>query len=178
MMILTYEGQAPSVPANSFVAPNATLIGSVELGEEASVWFGAVLRGDTEPIQIGARSNVQDGVVIHSDPGFPVTVGQGVTIGHAARLHGCTVEDGALIGIGATVLDGAVIGKHALIGANSLIPPGKVIPERALVMGSPGKVVRTLTDEEVEELRWGAKEYVHSSAQYLAAFGTPAIAIG
>jgi carbonic anhydrase/acetyltransferase-like protein (isoleucine patch superfamily) len=175
-MILTFEGKTPSVPASSFVAPNATLIGSVELGDEASVWFGAVLRGDTETIRIGTRSNVQDGVVVHSDPGFPVTIGEGVTIGHAAKLHGCIIEDGALIGIGATVLDGAVIGKHALIGANTLIPPGKVIPERALVMGSPGKVVRTLSEEEVEELGWGAKEYVHRSAQYLAIIGSPAMA--
>jgi carbonic anhydrase/acetyltransferase-like protein (isoleucine patch superfamily) len=176
-MMLTFQGVAPSVPSNSFVAPNATLVGSVELGEEASVWFGAVLRGDVATIRIGATSNVQDGVIIHSDPGFPVTIGRGVTIGHAAKLHGCIVEDGALIGIGATVLDGAVIGKNALIGANSLIPPGKVIPERALVMGSPGKVVRMLTDEEVKQLEWAAEEYVRSCAQYLAA-GTSAIAFG
>lgn len=177
-MMLTFKGAKPSIGPGCFVAPNATLIGSVQLAEQASVWFGAVLRGDVAAISIGAASNVQDGTVIHSDPGFPVNIGRGVTIGHAAKLHGCTVEDGALIGIGATVLDGAVIGKNALIGANSLIPPGKIIPERALVMGSPGKVVRTLTDAEVKELEWAADEYVRSSEEYLSVLDLPATMFG
>ncbi|RQS62199.1 gamma carbonic anhydrase family protein [Burkholderia sp. Bp8963] len=168
-MMLTYQGVEPTVGPACFVAPNAILVGSVRLEEKASVWFGAVLRGDVAAIRIGATSNVQDGVIIHADPGFPVDIGRGVTVGHAAKLHGCTVEDGALIGIGATVLDGAVIGKHALIGANALIPPGKVVPERALVMGSPGKIVRMLTDDEVKELAWAAEEYVRISAEFLPA---------
>jgi carbonic anhydrase/acetyltransferase-like protein (isoleucine patch superfamily) len=177
-VILTFQGATPSVGPECFVAPNAILIGAVQLEEKASVWFGAVLRGDVAAIRIGAASNVQDGVIIHSDPGFPVNIGRGVTIGHAAKLHGCTVEDGALIGIGATVLDGAVIGRNALIGANSLIAPGKLIPERALVMGSPGRVVRTLTDEEVKELEWAAEEYVRNSAHYLSMLDSPPITFG
>lgn len=172
-MMLAYQGVRPTVGPACFVAPNAILVGSVRLDEKASVWFGAVLRGDVAAIRIGATSNVQDGVIIHADPGFPVDIGRGVTIGHAAKLHGCTVEDGALIGIGATVLDGAVIGKQALIGANALVPPGKVIPERALVMGSPGKIVRMLTDDEVTELAWAAEEYVRISAEYLSAPAVP-----
>ncbi|WP_175946221.1 gamma carbonic anhydrase family protein [Burkholderia pyrrocinia] len=172
-MMLTYQGVRPTVGPACFVAPNAILVGSVRLDEKASVWFGAVLRGDVAAIRIGATSNVQDGVIIHADPGFPVEIGRGVTIGHAAKLHGCTVEDGALIGIGATVLDGAVIGKQALIGANALIPPGKIIPERALVMGSPGKIVRMLTDDEVKELAWASEEYVRTSAEYLSAPAVP-----
>lgn len=147
--------------ADCFVAPNATLIGSVKLAERSSVWFNATLRGDVERIEIGADSNLQDHVVIHADPGHPVIVGVGVTVGHGAILHGCTVEDGALIGIGAIVLDGAVIGRQSLIGAGSLIPPGKRIAPRSLVMGTPGKVIRQLTDDEVDSLGWGAMEYLH-----------------
>ena len=173
-MILPHLGKSPSIAPTSFVAANATLIGDVHIGDHASVWFGTVLRGDIAQIRIGARANVQDGTVIHADPGHPVHIGDGVTIGHGARLHGCTVEEGALIGIGATVLDGAVIGRHALIGANALVPPGKVIPERALVMGSPGKVVRLLTDLEVGELDWAAVQYVTSAGEYNSIEGAAA----
>jgi carbonic anhydrase/acetyltransferase-like protein (isoleucine patch superfamily) len=173
-MILPYNDKWPSISPTSFIAANATLIGAVVVGDRTSVWFGAVLRGDVADIRIGTSSNVQDGTLIHADPGFPVTIGNGVTIGHGARLHGCTVEDGALIGIGATVLDGAVIGKHALIGANALVTPGKIIPERALVMGSPGKVVRLLRDDEIEQLDWAANAYVKSASEYNAIEGASA----
>jgi carbonic anhydrase/acetyltransferase-like protein (isoleucine patch superfamily) len=173
-MRLAYGGQRPSVASTSFIASNATLIGAVEIGEQASVWFGAVLRGDVAAIRVGASSNIQDGAIVHADPGFPVTIGAGVTVGHGAKLHGCTIEDGALVGIGATVLDGAVVGKNALIGANALIPPGKTIPDRALVMGSPGKVVRILTDDEVKELDWAAGEYVKSAGEYKTIAGAAA----
>ncbi|AJG19474.1 gamma carbonic anhydrase family protein [Cupriavidus basilensis] len=168
-MILSFRQITPSIGEHCFIAPNATLIGAVMLGAHSSVWFNAVLRGDVEAITVGARTNLQEGVIVHADPGYPVSLGDDVTVGHGAMLHGCTIEDGALIGIGATVLDGARIGRHALIGAGALIPPGKIIPERALVMGMPGKIVRTLTDEEVGELVWGAQEYVRLGKDCLSA---------
>jgi carbonic anhydrase/acetyltransferase-like protein (isoleucine patch superfamily) len=167
-MILEYKGKKPKIAATAFVASNATLIGDVEIGEQASVWFGAVLRGDLAPIRIGARSNIQDGTIIHSDPGFPVVVGEDVTVGHGVILHGCIVKDGALVGIGAKVLDGAVIGHGALIGSNALITPNKVVPDGALVMGSPGKVVRELSGSEIQELKHGVDLYVASASEYIA----------
>lgn len=150
----------------SWAAPNATLIGKVRLQAGASVWFGAVLRGDNELIDIGENSNVQDGTVMHTDAGIPLTIGKGVTIGHNAMLHGCIVEDYSLIGINAVVLNGAHIGKHCIIGANSLIPEGKVIPDGSLVMGSPGKVVRELTDEQKRKLEASALHYVENARRY------------
>ena len=165
-MIIPYKGREPAVGCDCFVAPNATLIGAVVLGERSSVWFNTVLRGDVEHIEIGPDSNLQDNVVVHADPGSPVTVGAGVTVGHSAVLHGCTIEYGALIGIGAIVLDGAVIGHQSLVGAGALIPPGKRIAPRSLVLGAPGKVVRQLTDEEVASLDWGAQEYLHLAKDF------------
>lgn len=170
-MILPYRNTSPSIAPTSFVAGNATVIGDVQIGDHASIWFGAVLRGDVAAIRIGARANVQDGAVVHADPGHPVQIGAGATVGHGAKLHGCTVGEGALIGIGATVLDGAVIGRQALVGANALVPPGKTIPERALVMGSPAKIVRLLTDAEAAELDWAADQYVASAHEYNAIEG-------
>ena len=155
-----------------FIAPGAAVIGSVVLGEAASVWFNAVIRGDHEPIVVGPRSNVQDGAVLHTDPGFPLEMGQGVTVGHGAVLHGCKVEDYSLIGIKAVVLNGAKIGKYCLIGAGSLVPEGKEIPEGSLVVGVPGKVVRQLTDEERRSLEESAANYAANGrrfAQHLAA---------
>lgn len=146
-------------PDNAYVAPNATLIGSVVLGEEASVWFNAVIRGDTDVITIGARTNIQDGSVLHTDSGLPMTIGRDVTVGHMVMLHGCTIADECLIGIGSIVLNRVRIGRHCIIGANSLIPEGKKIPERSLVMGSPGKVVRQVTDDEVAFIKWHAEHY-------------------
>ena len=151
---------------DSWTAPTATLIGRVRLEEGASVWFNAVLRGDNELILIGKDSNVQDGAVMHTDMGYPLTLGTGVTIGHNAMLHGCTVGDYSLIGINAVILNGAKIGKHCIIGANSLIGDGKVIPDGSLVMGSPGKVVRDLTDEQKALLQASAAHYVKNAQRY------------
>ena len=150
----------------SWTAPTATLIGKVRLEEGASVWFNAVLRGDNELILIGKHSNVQDGAVMHTDMGYPLTLGTGVTIGHNAMLHGCTVGDYCLIGINAVILNGAKIGKHCIIGANSLIGEGKEIPDGSLVMGSPGKVVRDLTDEQKKLLEASAAHYVKNGQRY------------
>ena len=151
---------------DSWTAPTATLIGKVRLEEGASVWFNAVLRGDNELILIGKHSNVQDGAVMHTDMGYPLTLGTGVTIGHNAMLHGCTVGDYSLIGINAVILNGAKIGKHCIIGANSLIGEGKEIPDGSLVMGSPGKVVRDLTDEQKKLLEASAAHYVKNGQRY------------
>jgi carbonic anhydrase/acetyltransferase-like protein (isoleucine patch superfamily) len=142
-----------------WVAPNASVIGRVELGDSVSVWFGATIRGDNDTIRIGRRTNVQENAVLHVDPGFPLTIGNEVTIGHLAMLHGCTIGDGALIGIGAIVLNGAKIGAGAMIGAGALVPPGKEIPPNAVVMGTPGKVVREVTDDERAFNKWGVDDY-------------------
>ncbi|CRI55607.1 gamma carbonic anhydrase family protein [Pseudomonas sp. CCOS 191] len=150
----------------SWAAPTATLIGKVRLHARASVWFGAVLRGDNELIDIGEDSNVQDGTVMHTDMGSPLTLGRGVTIGHNAMLHGCTVGDYSLVGINAVILNGARIGKHCIIGANALIPEGKEIPDGSLVMGSPGKVVRELTEQQKRMLEASAAHYVHNAQRY------------
>ena len=152
----------------SWVAPGAIVIGKVILRKDASVWFGAVLRGDNEPITIGEGSNVQDGAVLHTDPGEPLTLGRDVTIGHKAMLHGCTVGDGSLIGIGAVVLNSAQIGKGCLIGAGALIPERKVIPDGSLVVGSPGKVIRELTEEQQAGLKGNAAFYVANWRKYAA----------
>ncbi|WP_027595713.1 gamma carbonic anhydrase family protein [Pseudomonas sp. LAIL14HWK12:I7] len=150
----------------SWIAPNATVIGNVRLQAGASVWFGAVLRGDNELIDIGEDSNVQDGTVMHTDMGSPLTLGKGVTVGHNAMLHGCTVGDYSLIGINAVILNGARIGKHCIIGANALIPEGKEIPDGSLVMGSPGKVVRELSEQQMRLIEAGAAHYVHNAQRY------------
>jgi len=168
-MLFTLDGRRIELRgANHYIAPTAVLIGSVILEDSSSVWFGVVARGDNEPITIGPRSNVQDGTVLHTDVGIPLTLGADVTVGHQAMLHGCTVGDGSLIGIKAVVLNRAVIGRDCLIGANALVPEGKVIPDRSLVLGSPGKVVRTLSDEDVARLREGARSYVENARRYLA----------
>lgn len=160
------DGVSPEVAEGCFVAPNATLIGKVQLDCDASVWFGAVLRGDTEPIHIGEGSNVQDQAVLHTDPGFPLRVGKGVTIGHLAMLHGCIIEDHALVGIGAVVLNGARIGESSLVGAGALVTEGKVIPPRSLVVGSPARVIRTLSDDQVTGLKLNAAHYVENGKRY------------
>jgi len=152
---------------NHFVAANAIVVGSVVLEDQSSVWFNTVIRGDNDIITIGARSNVQDAAVLHTDAGIKLTLGAEVSIGHQAMLHGCTIGDGSLIGIKALVLNHAVIGRECLIGANALVTEGKVIPDRSLVLGSPGKVVRTLSDEEVAGLRDIAAHYVANARRYL-----------
>lgn len=155
-------------PSNGryWVAPNATVIGNVEIREDASVWFGTVIRGDNEPIVLGERSNVQENCVLHTDPGYPMTIHTDCTIGHMVMLHGCTIGSGALIGIGSIILNGAVIGEGTLVGANTLIPEGKVIPPRSLVVGSPGKVVRELTDEQVAGVKAASARYVANWQRY------------
>jgi carbonic anhydrase/acetyltransferase-like protein (isoleucine patch superfamily) len=170
MSIYELDGQRVIMPANgrAWVASNATVIGKVRLEEDAAIWFNAVLRGDNELITVGARSNVQDGCVLHTDPGFPLTIGADCTIGHMVMLHGCTIGAGSLIGIGAIVLNGAKIGEGCLIGAGSLIGEGKEIPSRSLVFGSPGKVVRQVTDAEAERIRRGAEHYVKNWQRYAA----------
>lgn len=155
---------------DSWIAPTAVLIGKVRLEQGASVWFNTVLRGDNELILIGKHSNVQDGAVMHTDMGYPLTIGTGVTIGHKAMLHGCTVDDYSLIGINAVILNGARIGKHCIIGANALIGEGKVIPDGSLVMGSPGKVVRELTEAQKLKLEASAANYVKNGQRYARDF--------
>jgi carbonic anhydrase/acetyltransferase-like protein (isoleucine patch superfamily) len=149
-----------------WIAPNAIVLGNVHLEEDASVWFGAVVRGDNEPIVIGVRSNVQDACVLHTDPGFPLTIGSDCTIGHMVMLHGCTIGRGSLIGIGSIILNGAKIGEECVIGANALIAEGKEIPPRSLVMGSPGKIVRTLSDDDVKRFSGAAGRYVANWKRY------------
>ncbi|WP_455232011.1 gamma carbonic anhydrase family protein [Geopseudomonas aromaticivorans] len=151
---------------DSWIAPTASVIGKVRLEAGASVWFGAVLRGDNELIHVGENSNVQDGSVLHTDMGWPLTIGKGVTIGHKVNLHGCSIGDHSLIGINAVVLNGAKIGRHCLIGAGALIPEGKEIPDGSLVMGVPGKVVRSLSEEQMRSLESNAAHYVDNARRY------------
>ncbi|MET8650295.1 gamma carbonic anhydrase family protein [Nocardia aurea] len=163
-MMIEFGGVAPDIDDSSWIAPTATVIGRVTLGAEVSVWYGAVLRADLEDITIGPATNIQDGCVLHADPGFPLTVGTGVSVGHNAILHGCTVGDNVLVGMGATVLNGAVIGEGSLIAANALIPEGAQIPPGSLVAGVPGKVRRELSDGERDGLRLNSAVYVHNMA--------------
>ena len=162
-LILPIRGHAPQLDAESWVAPNATVIGQVTLGARASVWYGATLRAEFEPIEIGAGSNLQDGVTVHVDPGFPATIGAGVSVGHNAVLHGCTIEDGCLIGMGAVVLNGAHVGRGSLVAAGAVVAQGAVIPPGSLVAGVPAKVRRELSDDEVTDNRNNAVGYEHLS---------------
>ena len=165
-MIYDFEGHAPKVDPNSWVASNAVIIGKVELKKDSNIWFNVTLRGDVEPITVGEGSNVQDGSVVHSDPGCPVIIGKNVTIGHLVMLHGCVIEDDCLIGIGSTILNKAKIGKNSIIGANALVTENKVIPERSLVLGSPGKIVRQVTDKEIKNIKENAEHYVANYKKY------------
>ena len=167
-LILPFAGRSPDIHADAFVAPNATLIGGVTLGEGSSVFYGAVLRADRDSITLGAGSNLQDNVTVHCDPGAPVVVGTGVSVGHAAVLHGCVIEDDCLIGMSATVLNRAVIGRESLVAAGSVVLEDTVIPPRSLVAGVPAKVRRQLTDEEVEGLRRNAATYLTLAAEHRA----------
>ncbi len=165
-MLYELDGVRPRLAENCWVAPTAVLIGRVFLEAGASVWWGAVLRGDNEPITVGAGSNVQDGCVMHTDPGFPLTVGPGVTVGHMAMLHGCTIGEGSLIGIGAVILNGARIGRNCLIGAKALVPEGKEIPDGSLVLGIPGKMVGEVCPERIERMVTGTAKYVANAKRY------------
>ena len=157
---------APLIAASAYVAPNATVLGNVELAAESSVWFGAILRGDNEPISIGANSNVQDGTVMHTDPGFPLILGSHVSVGHQAMLHGCTIGEGSLIGIQAVVMNAAVVGKCCLVGAGAVITERKVFADGTLILGAPGKVVRDLTEEERANLLKIAANYASRATYY------------
>lgn len=169
MPVYSLDGIAPKLHEKlGWIAPGAQIIGNVEIGDAASIWFGAVLRGDNEPITIGERSNVQENVVCHTDPGFPLTVGKGCTIGHSAIIHGCTIGDNSLIGMNAVVLNGAKIGKNCLIGAGALVPEGKQIPDNSLVVGAPGKVIRQLDENGVGALEQSAKIYVANAKRFAA----------
>ena len=165
-MIYTLPQHIPDIHPTSYIAPSADLIGSVVVGESASVWFNAVLRGDNDSIHLGARSNIQDGSVVHVDPGIPVVIGDEVTVGHSVMLHGCSIGDSCLIGIGSRILNHVVIGRHCIVGAHTLITERKTFPERSMILGSPGKVVRELNDREVENLRGYADLYVRKIALY------------
>lgn len=166
MAILRLGERTPEIDSQAWVADAAQVIGSVRLDAFASVWFGATLRGDNELIWLGACSNAQESVVMHTDPGYPLTIAPYVTIGHQAMLHGCTVGEGSLVGIQAVILNGARIGRGCLIGAGALITEGKVIPDRSVVMGSPGRIVRQVSDEEAANLRDSAQRYAARAGHY------------
>jgi carbonic anhydrase/acetyltransferase-like protein (isoleucine patch superfamily) len=160
------ERQVSYIGTPAFIAPNATLIGSIEIHKNASIWFNVVIRADNDKVIIGEASNIQDGSILHIDPGYPLTIGKNVTVGHKAMLHGCTIGDNSLIGINAVVLNGAIIGKNCLIGANTLIPERMEIPDGSMVVGSPGKIKRSLSDEEINMLAMGAAHYVQNGQRY------------
>lgn len=160
MTIYQFQNKKPTIADCAYIAAEAVVIGDVHLGKQVSVWPGAVLRGDNEPIALGDGSNAQEGSVFHTDPGFPLTVGKHVTVGHQAMLHGCTIEDHCLIGIQAVVLNGAVIGAESLVGAGALVTENKVFPPRSLILGSPAKAVRTLTDEDIRAMQKNARTYI------------------
>ena len=165
MAVYRLDAEAPSA-AGGWIAPSADVCGRVSLGEDVSIWFGAVVRADNEPMRIGACSNIQDGAVLHSDPGCPLTVGEGVTVGHRAVLHGCTIGDNCLIGIGAVVLNRAVIAADTLVGAGALVPEGKTFPAGVLLIGQPARVARTLTPDEIMGLRRSAAHYVANGRRF------------
>ncbi|HEY0200531.1 MAG TPA: gamma carbonic anhydrase family protein [Burkholderiaceae bacterium] len=166
MAVYELDGQAPRLAASAWVADSAQVMGQVTLGEDASVWFGAVLRGDTDSITVGAGSNIQDASVLHADHGQPLTIGERVTVGHMVMLHGCTIGDESLIGIGAIVLNGARIGRNCLVGAGSLVTEGKEFPDGSMILGSPAKVVRQLTPEQIEGLRQSARHYAQNAQRF------------
>ena len=166
MTLYALGDSAPQLHEDTWVAPDANLIGKVVLEEGASVWFGTTIRADHDEIRVGKGSNVQENCVMHIDPGYPLIIGENCTIGHKVMLHGCDIGEGSLIGINAVVLNGAKIGKNCIIGANALITEGKVIPDNSMVMGSPGKVVKTLTEEQGAGIRMGAKHYVENSRRF------------
>lgn len=152
----------------NWIAPTAVLIGQIIVGEGVGIWFGSALRGDNEPITVGDNTNIQENCVMHTDPGYPLTIGEGCTIGHKAMLHGCKIGNNSLIGMGATVLNGAIIGENCLIGAGALVPEGKNIPDNSLVVGVPGKVIRTLDDDAIQALKISAQHYVANAKRFAA----------
>ncbi|MES2713946.1 MAG: gamma carbonic anhydrase family protein [Pseudomonadota bacterium] len=170
MPLYSLDGATPETPGEGhfWVAPDAHVIGKVVLGENVGIWFGAVLRGDNEPITVGDGTNIQEGAMLHADMGFPCTIGANVTVGHHAIVHGCTVGDGSLIGMGSTVMNGAVIGANSIVGANALVPEGKVFPEYSLIIGSPAKAVRTLDAETMAKVAESSAGYVRNWKRFAA----------
>ncbi len=170
MGLYSLDGVNVTTPGEGrfWVADNAIVLGNVHIGENASIWFNTVARGDSDRIEIGAGSNVQDGCVLHADPGFPMIIEENCTIGHMVMLHGCRVGRGSLIGIGSIILNGAVIGEECLIGSHSLIPEGKVIPPRSVVMGSPGKIVREATEADLRRMKGGTEHYQKNWRRFAA----------
>ncbi|MFZ3588786.1 gamma carbonic anhydrase family protein [Bacillus sp. DJP31] len=169
-MLYSFQDKTPELDSTVFVAPGARIIGDVTIGKESTVWFNAVLRGDEGPITIGKRTSIQDNVTCHLYEGSPLFIGDEVTVGHNAILHGCTIKNRSIIGMGSTILDGAEIGEECIIGANTLIPPGKIIPPRSLVVGSPGKVVREITDKDLELIQLSIDSYVGKGTVYKESF--------
>ena len=165
-MIYNFENKTLKSEKNNWIAPNATVIGDVILKKNSSVWFNAVLRGDIECITIGEGSNIQDGSVLHTDPGYPLTIGSGVTVGHMVTLHGCSIADDSLIGIDSTVLNNAKIGKNCIVGAKTLITENKIIPDNSLIIGSPGKIIRRISDDEIKHIKENAKRYIENWKKY------------
>jgi len=165
-MLYSIDNIIPDCRQANFIASNATVIGNVHLEQNVSIWFNVVIRGDNDPIKIGAGSNVQDGSILHTDSGAPLTIGKMVTIGHKVMLHGCTISDHCLIGINSTILNHAVIGKHSIVGANSLITENKTFPENSLIMGSPAKVIRELNSEELLMIKYSAQGYIHNGKRF------------
>lgn len=165
-LLLPFGDARPEVAQSAFVAPGAFVIGAVALGEESSVWYGAVLRGDAEEVRIGARTNIQDGCVLHADPGYPAVVGEGCVVGHGAILHGCEVGAGSLVGMGATILNGAKIGEGSIVAAGALVPEGKEFPARSLIIGSPARRVREVTTEQAQDIVRGVRAYVERAREH------------
>lgn len=168
MPIYSIDGKSPEFEDrdSNFIAPDATLIGNIAIGRDVSIWFGTAIRGDNEKITIGARSNVQEHTIMHTDPGYALTIGEGCTIGHRAMLHGCTIGDNSLVGMGAIILNGARIGKNCLVGAGALVTEGKEFPDNSLIVGSPAKAVRTLDDAAAARLKVSAQHYVDNGKRF------------
>jgi carbonic anhydrase/acetyltransferase-like protein (isoleucine patch superfamily) len=166
MSVYALDDLTPQLDETAWVADSASVVGNVIMAADSSVWFGVVIRGDNEPIKIGERSNIQDNSVLHSDPGSPLTIGDGVTVGHQAMLHGCTIGDNSLIGIGATILNNAQIGKNCLIGAHALITENKIIPDNSVVMGAPGKVIKSVPEAQEMMLKMSADIYVKNAKRF------------
>jgi len=169
--LLPYDDKRPEVTESAWVAPGAHVIGAVYLGEESSVWYGAVLRGDTEAIRIGARTNIQDGCILHADPGYPTVVGEGCVVGHKAVVHGCEVGDGCLIGINATILNGAKIGEGSVVAAGAVVPAGREFPARSLIVGVPAKQIGEVTEEQTQDIARGVRSYIERAAAHREALG-------